>query len=115
VPYGHIQIDSASTILAWDAMAEAIFGYAAAEVVGQSLYDPAISILPAAAREAHQQGMARYLADPTTSRILGQWTPQTARHKNGILFTVELFITAEQAPPAGPITFTAQVRQVFTL
>jgi PAS domain S-box-containing protein len=113
MPYGHIQIDSTSTILAWDRMAEQIFGYAAAEVVGHSLYDPATSILPAAAREAHQQGMARYLADPSTTRILGHWVPQQARHKNGILFTVELLINVQ--PATDPPTFTAQVRQVFTL
>lgn len=111
VAYGHIRIDTTSTILEWDAAATRIFGFGAQEVIGQSLLD---TIIPAHSREAHRHGMERYLAEPRTGWVIGQWTPVTACHQDGRLFTVEVFIEP-QTWPDGTLTFLGQVRQVITL
>ncbi|AXK37426.1 PAS domain S-box protein [Streptomyces armeniacus] len=52
--------DTGGTITQWNAGAEAMFGYAAADAVGRSLD----LIVPRHLREAHWRGFHRAMADP---------------------------------------------------
>jgi diguanylate cyclase (GGDEF)-like protein/PAS domain S-box-containing protein len=64
---------------------ERIFGYPAAEAVGQ----PLTILMPDSAKGAHAAGLARYLATGQ-SRILGHTVGVTGRHRDGAEIPVEL-------------------------
>ena len=72
-------------IVAWNAAAERIFGFAAAAALGQSLD----LIIPEAFRENHRRGFDRALADGDT-KYRGQVLPTRATRADGADFYVEL-------------------------
>jgi PAS domain-containing protein len=53
-----VTIDEDGTIISWNAQAEPVFGHAAEDAIGRDLAD---LIVPPSMREAHRNGMARYL------------------------------------------------------
>jgi PAS domain S-box-containing protein len=69
----------------WNASAEALFGHAAAEAVGQSLD----LIVPERFREAHWRGFERALGEGDT-KYRGQALPTRSMRKDGSDFYVEL-------------------------
>ncbi|HEV7300711.1 MAG TPA: PAS domain S-box protein, partial [Tepidisphaeraceae bacterium] len=84
-----VGMDHAGRVTAWNAAAEQTFGYSHAEAVGQEM---ARLIIPPALREAHRNGLARYLARGE-GPILGRRIELTAIRKSGDEFPVELTIS----------------------
>ncbi len=88
-------MDDAGTVLSANRAAERTFGYAAAEIVGQEL---AALIIPESLRDAHRDGLARYLK---TGRgpIVGRRVELTAMRRDGTEFPVELVVTRPEIVP----------------
>jgi PAS domain S-box-containing protein len=85
-----ILMNGAGRIVNWNAQAEEAFGWTAAEAVGRNLAD---TIIPPGFREAHNKGMARFLATgeaPVVNRRL----ELRGLHKNGHEFPIEITITS---------------------
>ena len=102
-----ITIDSRGDVTGWNPAAAGVFGWRREEVVGRSL---ASTIIPERFREAHTQGLVRYLATGE-ARVAGQRLQLSALHRNGTEFPVEMTITAIDHPH-GPPTFAAFLRDV---
>jgi PAS domain S-box-containing protein len=92
-----IGIDSAGRIAAWNAQAEATFGWTRAEVLGRSLAD---TIVPPAFRDAHNNGLRRF-HDTGEAPVVNQRLELTAIHRSGHEFPVELTITSPMAVEDG--------------
>src|SRR5262245_40503443 len=84
-----VLIDSAGRIIEWNPQAEDIFGWSRQEAVGREL---ATTIIPAAHREAHYQGLQRFRATGE-GPVLNQRLQLSALHRNGHEFPVELTIS----------------------
>src|SRR5688500_10607269 len=85
-----VGMDSGGRIVAWNAQAEQTFGWAQQEVIGRSLAD---TIIPAAFRDAHIRGMARFLSTgeaPVVNRRL----ELRGLHRRGHEFPIEITITS---------------------
>ncbi len=101
-----IAIDHHSLITEWNPAAEKTFGHSRADVLGRSLPDV---IIPVALREAHYQGLQRYLKTGE-GPVLGQRIEVPALHADGHEFPIELAITRiEGTEPAG---FSAYLRDI---
>jgi PAS domain S-box-containing protein len=72
----------------WNGQAEQTFGWSRAEAVGRNL---AQTIIPVALRDAHDQGLQRYLATGQR-RVLNRRVELTALHRDGHQFPVEIVI-----------------------
>ena len=83
-------MDRAGRIQGWNRAAERIFGHAADTVIGREL---AAVIVPGPMRDAHRNGLARYLAtgEPT---ILGRRIELVAVRADGSELPVELTVTS---------------------
>ena len=101
-----ISIDQRAQVTYVNSAFERIFGYRAGEVVGREL---APLIVPPSLREAHRQGLARYL-ESGQSRILDQRIEITAMRADGSEFPAELTIT--RTGPTGEPTFTGYIRDI---
>lgn len=86
--------------------AEAMLGYRRDEAIGQSLAD---LMVPASLREAHRQGLARYLATGV-GPVLGQRIEINAVRKSGEEFPVELAISPVEID--GFPWFVAYLREI---
>jgi PAS domain S-box-containing protein len=85
-----IGIDSAGRIVAWNAQAEATFGWTRNEIIGRNLAE---TIIPAAFREAHTSGMRRF-HETGEAPVVNQRLELTALHRSGHEFPVELTISS---------------------
>ena len=85
-----IGVDSAGSIAAWNAQAEATFGWTRDEVLGTNLAE---TIIPATFREAHTNGMRRF-HETGAAPVVNQRLELTALHRSGREFPVELTITS---------------------
>jgi len=83
-----LSMDSAGKIRAWNAQAEAVFGWTDAEVLGQTLSG---TIVPPALRDAHERGLSHFLATGD-GPVLNQRIEITGLHRDGHEFPVELAI-----------------------
>jgi protein-histidine pros-kinase len=83
-----IAMNAEGLIIDWNAQAEATFGWRRHEVLEQPLAE---RIIPPRFRDAHRQGMARYLAKGD-SHIMNKRVELTALHRDGREFPVELRI-----------------------
>ena len=101
-----ISMDAEGRITEFNAAAERTFGYSRAEVLGRSL---AGVMIPPAYREAHQSGLARYLATGK-ARILGRQLEMPAMRKDGTHFPAEIAITRVEG--IDPPLFTGVLRDV---
>jgi PAS domain S-box-containing protein len=101
-----VTIDHEGCITEFNPAAERTFGYPRDEVVGKRLADV---IIPPSLREAHQQGLARYLATGE-ARVLGRRIEMTAIRADGSEFPAELAIT--RIPLDGPPSFTGYLRDI---
>ena len=77
--------DTQGTIARWNRAAEALYGFAAAEAIGQSLD----LIIPERLRPAHWAGFDKAIASGTT-RLAGRPALTRAAHKNGSKLYVEM-------------------------
>lgn len=105
-PDAVIVINAASVITFWNPKAVSMFGWTVDEVTGSQLAD---TIIPRQYREAHQKGMARYLAGGAAT-VLNQTVELTALHRNGNEFFISLTIseTRQNGKPA----FIAFIRNI---
>ena len=86
--YAFIGMDADGRVIDWNQRAVETFGWERPEAMGRPL---AGLIIPADARDAHQQGIARYLATGE-GPILGKRVEVSALHRDGRRFPVELTI-----------------------
>ena len=84
-----IAMDIGGNIIGWNAQAETIFGWTSQEAMGRALSQ---LIVPPRHREAHEQGVKRYLAEGI-GPVLNSRIETTALRKNGVEFDIELAIT----------------------
>ena len=84
--------NSSGKIVLWNGGAEAIFGYPAADAIGQ----PLTLVMPELFHERHRQGMKRFLATGKP-RIMGRTIEMFGRRSDGSEFPVELSLTSWKA------------------
>lgn len=101
-----ITIDHRSTILEWNPAAEKVFGFTREQVQGRHLPE---LIIPPSLREAHLNGMQKYLATGEGA-VLAQRVEVPALRSDGNEFPVELAITC--IPDEDPPVFTAYLRDI---
>jgi PAS domain S-box-containing protein len=100
-----ISIDGSGRICLFNRSAEAIFGYAAADVVGRN-----VKVLMAEPyRREHDEYIRRY-RETGVPRAIGRIRAVEARRKNGEVFPVELSVT--ETPVDGDVIYTAVLRDV---
>ncbi|KQT80667.1 EAL domain-containing protein [Methylobacterium sp. Leaf466] len=85
-----VGVDSEGAIVEWNAAAEAVFGWTAAEVRGRPMAE---IIIPEPLRARHAVGMARYLATGASAVVGRSRLELTALHRNGSTFPVEMAIS----------------------
>ncbi len=100
-----ISADASGKIIYWNQRAEDFFGYSVQEVVGK----PLTIIMPERFREAHSQGMKRYLVTQQP-KVIGQTVELWGRKKDGMEFPLELSLSAWKV--AGADFFTAIIRDI---
>ena len=88
-----IVMDARGVIIDWNTAAENVFGWSRAEAIGLNLED---TIIPLQMQEAHQRGLAHFLATGEGS-VIGKRLELTARHRDGHELLVEITISANRA------------------
>jgi len=101
-----VSIDSSGVVSGWNKHAEAIFGWTAQEACGRSLTQ---IIIPGNARDAHAEGLARYLAKGE-GRMINRRVEVMAVRRDGTEFPVELAITPLLV--GGERSFSAFIRDI---
>jgi PAS domain S-box-containing protein len=101
-----VSIDDQGTILEFNPAAQSTFGYTRQQAVGTNVSD---LIIPPAMREAHRQGLQRYMTTGATA-LLGKRVQVTAMRSDGSEFPVELTVTSVQL--RDHIIFTAYLRDI---
>ncbi len=101
-----ITMDGSARITYVNSAFERTFGYRADEVTGRELAEV---IVPPSLREAHRQGLARYLAT-MEPRILDRRTEVAAMRADGSEFPAEITVTRTGLP--GELAFTGYVRDI---
>ncbi|MEY4385464.1 MAG: hypothetical protein RLY20_747, partial [Verrucomicrobiota bacterium] len=100
-----VSADQAGQIFAWNAAAARMFGYTAAEAIGQ----PLTLIMPERHRSGHSAGMKR-LAEGAPSRHIGQTVELEGRHKDGHEFPLELSLSTWRQ--GGEVFFTGILQDI---
>jgi PAS domain S-box-containing protein len=93
---GIVVSDQQGRITLFNPAAERLFGYTAAEVVGQSL----TCLMPLEYQPMHERGLERYLAT-RVSRIVGRAVELHGRRKDGVEFPIELALSAIELEGSG--------------
>ncbi|MBK9573032.1 MAG: EAL domain-containing protein [Rhodoferax sp.] len=101
-----INMDQDGCVIGWNHQAEAIFGYTAAQAMGRDVAD---LIVPPRSRQAHRDGMARYMRTSTPT-IIGRRVEVIGMRADGSEFPIELTVAALQRH--GVFTFSAYVRDI---
>lgn len=101
-----VAMDRAGLVLDWNRQAEKTFGWTFEEARGRPVAD---LIIPPQYREAHQDGLHRYLATEEAS-VLNKPVQLTALHRDGHEFPIEITIWALE--DEGGTTFSAFVRDI---
>ena len=84
-----VGMGSDGRIVAWNASAEETFGWKREEVIGRPLAE---TIIPPKYREAHLQGLKRFL-ESGEAPVVGRLLEVSAIHRSGREFPVEITIT----------------------
>jgi PAS domain S-box-containing protein len=100
-----VSMDAHGSVIEWNTEAERVFGYSREEAVGREMAD---LIIPVALRDAHRQGLARYLR-VGSGPVVGNRIEITGLRKSGEEFPVELAITRIEGEPA---RFTGFIRDI---
>lgn len=93
-----VVISPTGHVTGWNAVAEDVFGWSAAEAMGQQL---SLLVIPPQHRLAHEEGMARIVGG-APPRVLNRRIEITALARDGREFPVELSITTAMTA-AGPV------------
>jgi PAS domain S-box-containing protein len=101
-----VAMDANGRVVEWNAAAERTFGWSHDEALGQEMAD---LIVPPSLRDAHRNGLARYLAggEPV---VLNRRMEISAARRDGSEIPVELTITRLAVP--GPPVFLGYVRDI---
>jgi PAS domain S-box-containing protein len=99
-------IDETGTVLLFDAMAERLFGWTAAEVVGTDV----ARLMPPAVREAHRSQLASYLATGE-SHVLGRELEVSGLRQDGMTFPMALRVS-ELRVEGGPRLFVGVIQDL---
>jgi PAS domain S-box-containing protein len=99
-----VTIDAGGRIVEWNPAAQQLFGYAAAEVIGQLVAD---TIVPPEQRAEHQAGLARS-RETGDGPLIGTRVETMATRRGGGTFPVEIAITKVEAE--GERLYTAHIR-----
>jgi len=91
---GIITVDAAQTIVLYNRAAERLFGWPAADVIGQ----PLGMLIPARLRGAHHEHVARFGATGVTSRRMGDRTVLLGLRANGEEFPIDASISQLDLP-----------------
>ena len=84
-----VTMNAQGLVTGWNPQAEATFGWTSKEILGKALAD---TIIPKQYRDAHRNGLARYL-ETGDGPVLGRVLDLTAYDKAGREFPVELAIS----------------------
>lgn len=103
--YAIITIDESQHIIFANEEAEALFGYARGELVGQ-LID---ILIPTRFRGAHQWHIESFAAGPDASRRMAERQPIAGRHKDGREIPIRAAIS-KQAGADGQMTYAVVLR-----
>lgn len=101
-----ISIDQNGVVIGWNPQAEHIFGYTREQALTHQIYE---LIVPPAQREAHQQGIKRFI-ETDTPRIIGKRVEVSSMRADGSEFPAELTITALKRQ--GEYFFSAYLRDI---
>ena len=101
-----VAIDASGLITAWNAQAEAIFGWTRDEVLGHPV---TATIVPPEHRAAHEAGVRRIRDDPRAA-ALSRRLELSALRRDGVLLPVELALWAVSAD--GDISFNAFIHDI---
>ena len=104
---GFIGMDAAGIITDWNVQAEQIFGWSREEAIGRLL---SATIVPAQYREAHEQGLRRFLATGE-GPMLNTRVEITGCHRDGREIPIELAISPSLGQ-GGAHMFSAFVRDI---
>ena len=99
-----VQMDAAGQITGWSPRAATMFGWSTQQAIGRAMHE---TIIPPRYRQAHQRGLAQFLAGGKGS-VLGRLVEIEAMRSDGTEFPVELTVTALRHNDA--VEFTAFVR-----
>ncbi len=107
-----IVADQHGLITLFNPAAERMFGYRAAEVLGQ----PLTVLMPDEFRPLHERGFRRFL-ETRQSRVIGRIAELQGRRKDGAEFPLELALTALTLGPPGadgrePLQFLGALRDL---
>lgn len=102
-----VTMDRDGCIVDFNPAAEKTFGYRASEVRGRRLAE---MIIPEGFRDAHQEGLERFL-QTSRSEVLGKRIELEAVRASGQRFPVELAINCIQLPDGEPF-FTGYLRDI---
>ncbi|WP_420013849.1 ATP-binding protein [Tateyamaria sp.] len=102
-----VTADDAGRIIDFNAAAEDVFGWARDEIVGLTMED---TFIPHRMRDAHHNGMKRYLSTGKPRVVDAGRVELAALRKSGEEFPVELNITTMQEGDA--TTFIAYIRDI---
>lgn len=86
-----ISMDQDGRVMTWNHRAEVIFGYTEEQAAGREVAE---LIVPAAYREAHRQGVARFIKTGSSNAIIGKRTEIQAMRADGSEFPVEITVSA---------------------
>ncbi|HEX2294631.1 MAG TPA: SpoIIE family protein phosphatase [Actinomycetota bacterium] len=101
-----VLMDHNGRVVEFNPTAERVFGYRRDDVVGKEM---ASLIIPPELRDAHRQGLARYL-ETGEGPVVGNRIEIKAMRADGTEFPVELAIT--RVDVAGPPLFTGYLRDI---
>ncbi len=89
---GFVSIDGAGSIIGWNAQAERIYGWSAAEAIGRDAME---TLLPAASRQQYTDDLAASAAGGE-SALVGHRTEMTALHRDGHEMPLEVGVWAHE-------------------
>ncbi len=101
-----VSMDERGMVTEWNPAAEKTFGYSRDEAIHRELAE---LIIPPAFRQAHRDGLARYLATGE-ARVLSKRLELSAVRRDGTELPVELTII--RLPCEGPPAFTGFIRDL---
>jgi PAS domain S-box-containing protein len=84
--FGFASADNDGVITAWNARAEALYGWEASEIIGRLAAD---TLIPAADRERYRQSLARRISGNASS-VVGDRREVTALHRDGHELSLEV-------------------------
>jgi PAS domain S-box-containing protein len=99
-----VTIDHCGLVTGWNHHAELIFGWTAAEALGQQVSE---LIIPPRYRPSHRTGMARFLATGQDT-VIDTRLELTALRKGGEEFPIELAVSAVPGPAGWELTALMQ-------